>query len=83
MANRIPLLLSGYSSLNDRMDIVRKITRPNGDVEHASPPWAQHLIRQSINNFIGTIGMPTSEDGRVIVNAVFNLNDSWADTSVL
>ncbi|PLW11338.1 hypothetical protein PCANC_19357 [Puccinia coronata f. sp. avenae] len=79
--NWIPLPLSGYPSLADRISIVQRISSPTGFVEPTSEPWTRDLIHQSINSFLGTIGMPTADDASVIVSAVFTLNDSWADTS--
>ncbi|PLW11330.1 hypothetical protein PCANC_19359 [Puccinia coronata f. sp. avenae] len=79
----IPSLLFGYPSLDHRISIVQKISGATGDVEPTSQPWARDLVRQSIINFLGTIGMPTAEEASVIVSAVFTLNDPWANTSVL
>ncbi|PLW11334.1 hypothetical protein PCANC_19353 [Puccinia coronata f. sp. avenae] len=76
--NWIPILLSGCQTFSDRINILRKISRTDGDGQTTSTPWAQDLIRQFINNFVETSGMYPGEDAKVMVSAVFNLNEQWA-----
>jgi hypothetical protein len=83
LSNRIPILLSGCQTFSDRINILRKISRTDGDGQTTSTPWAQDLIRQFINNFVETSGMYPGEDAKVMVSAVFNLNEQWAVKSAL
>ncbi|PLW57373.1 hypothetical protein PCANC_01788 [Puccinia coronata f. sp. avenae] len=81
--NWIPILLPGYPSFSDRIRIIQRLSHPTGNVAPTSSPLALKLTRQSITDFISTLGPPAAEDGNVIVSAVFTLNDSWNNTSAL
>jgi len=84
----IPLLIHGYPSMTERLDIIQRIVPSAGRATASvaappSKPWAQDLIRQCINNLLKTPAIPIPSDGSAIVRAVFYLNDTLPNTSAL
>ncbi|OAV92073.1 hypothetical protein PTTG_12172 [Puccinia triticina 1-1 BBBD Race 1] len=84
----IPELVKAYPSVADRVGFFDRMSKPTGDASApdaalTNQPWAQDLLRQSIQKSLETTSTPTEEEGSAIVTAVFNLNDTWPKTSAL
>ncbi|KAA1065813.1 hypothetical protein PGT21_010861 [Puccinia graminis f. sp. tritici] len=85
----IPLLIQGYPSMAVSFSIIKRMSNLTGDTAvpdtpfSSMDPWAKDVIRRCILSFPETNKKPTLSDAECIISAVFDVNETWADTSAL
>jgi hypothetical protein len=72
----------------DRISVIEKVSNPASDTAPldgapTSKAWAQDLTRQCVTKLLEANIIPTASDGKAIVPAVFNLNESLTNTSAM